>query len=534
MLSYSRFLVRNILIKKGIYITVALFAILMIVITYLQIETANEKNMPFLMSISTFTKFYPFLFSSMFTTLIVIYVFKDGEEDGSELLIVSKPLKRSTIISSKFLIVISFMIAFHIFSFFIYLLSGVADKLATTKMLFQFAGSLTVGGFVVQLIVLSLVSLLGTIAGRVGTMIFGIMFSAIIPIVSFIITPLSKGQPVSTNFLKERVFVNANFLQDEKLEELEDVRDVSKVVNYLQIYNTRPNGSEKRMEDIQKFFEDYKSREWFHSVAPLDVWYQWGRFMSIFTSDTTSKKIDVQEWHPATIDPHYPPGSVIDVRMKPKGQDSPAEDRHVALFFDYGQLNLNEEFSYGDSKKYLDSLLLDLASLVNKHYIVNDVWNATEPSTYAEQLSSTPAHTVPMEPLTDSEKMTLKYLERLVSSSSFSDKLNNINLGRHVSLVTKTKMYLETIKFLKENNINLTGDMGIFNEEELRIPYIFPEIIHHENPDYQQWAFDADKPLPIFQSKPFISTSIVIAVWCSIMVALLATTIVVYSRRDFK
>lgn len=261
MLSYSRFLVRNILIKKGTYITVALFAILMIVITYLQIQTANEKNMPFLMSISTFTKFYPFLFSSMFTTLIVIYVFKDGEEDGSELLVVSKPLRRRTIVSSKFLIVISCIIIFHIFAFFIYLISGATDTLSTKKMLFQFAGSLTVGGFVVQLIVLCLVSLLATVAGRVGTMISGILFSAIIPIISFIVAPISKGQPVSTNFLRERVFVNANFLEDEKLEELEGTRNVSEIVDYLQIYNTRPNASETRMENMKRYFEDYKSHE---------------------------------------------------------------------------------------------------------------------------------------------------------------------------------------------------------------------------------------------------------------------------------
>ena len=95
--------------------------------------------------------------------------------------------------------------------------------------------------------------------------------------------------------------------------------------------------------------------------------------MSIFTPESTSKKIDVQEWHPATVDPHYPPGSVIDVQMKPKGQDSPVENKHVALFFDYGQLNLNEEFSYGESKKLLDSLLLDLTSLYDKHYIVGNI-----------------------------------------------------------------------------------------------------------------------------------------------------------------
>lgn len=251
--------------------------------------------------------------------------------------------------------------------------------------------------------------------------------------------------------------------------------------------------------------------------------------MSMFSSNSSTKQIDVQEWNESSVNMNYPAGSTLEVDMKPEGQDSSVVKKKVALFFDYGQLNLNEEFNYYDPKKYLESLVTDLTSLFNKHYISSNVWTDNEPSTYATDRIG-----LPMQPLTPSERNTLKYLEHLVSTPSFSDKLNYINLGRHVSLVAKTKMYLETMSFLKKHNINLSGDMGVFNEDELRVPYIFPEKIEQADKNASQWAFDASKPLSIYKSKPFISNDVVIAVWTSIMAVLLATTIFVYSRRDFK
>ena len=97
-----------------------LFFALFFILTSMRSQGANDKGESYVGHIDTLSKFFPALFSSAFTLLILIINFKSTEKDGSDLLIVSKPIKRSSMFFSKILMTSLFVIVFQVLAFFVY------------------------------------------------------------------------------------------------------------------------------------------------------------------------------------------------------------------------------------------------------------------------------------------------------------------------------------------------------------------------------------------------------------------------------
>lgn len=269
--------------------------------------------------------------------------------------------------------------------------------------------------------------------------------------------------------------------------------------------------------------------------------------MNIFNDDLSTKLTAVQKWNKVDLDKHYPPNSTFGVDFKTSGQEQAnIEHKNVVIFLDTQEMGIDGEHSYtGGVSQAFKTLKDDLESLGNKGYISSNIFHKDTkyPDVIAKEKAAASHFAVGSDEynaildgykLTESEKRTLRTLRNVVTSPYLSSKIANLHLGQsNLGLLVRIKAYREINNFLKLNGYTLTSDMGIFDIDQIRTPYVFPEKIMAPDAN-SQWIFDANRPLPIYEPSPFIKTSTIIYSWLGIMGVLMGATVFIYSRRDFK
>ncbi len=193
MFKYSSYLLIATLKKFSTILILSLFAIFFGVLLYLQIES-NNFYYPTIFYLWDYFYYIPFLFGSVYVGVKAVNIFKDGITNGEELLIISKPISRTKIIISKFLIMFFHIVLFSLVVFITAFLASQKDLDKSTPMqIMNFSSSLSIGSFVVCLLMSGLIILSTTILNKLGS----IMLSAIIPflliVFSAIIIPIAKG-----------------------------------------------------------------------------------------------------------------------------------------------------------------------------------------------------------------------------------------------------------------------------------------------------------------------------------------------------
>ena len=155
----------------------------------------NEANHNSTGNLSTNDKFIPYLLSSLITTLVVIFVFKSGQNDGTDLLVASKPVTRVQMIFGKFVVTLLIIMMVQIFVFLITISYIQFDHYSFAKDKIKYSYAIAIGGLIVQFIFSAFVILLSLFVSKVGLLTISIIGSATIPIISMIITPISKATP---------------------------------------------------------------------------------------------------------------------------------------------------------------------------------------------------------------------------------------------------------------------------------------------------------------------------------------------------
>lgn len=267
MLRYVNFQFATLRKKIGPYIILALS---LLIIGVLAITTARAKNGDGLNSlgeISTFTKFFPFLFAVLFASFIIAHVFKEGELDGSELIVVAKPLTRMQIVLGKFILVLIYILIYQLIMFAGYILFTQSDSVASMSDKIRWSLSLFIGGLIVQIIAAAIIIMLASVLGKVGTIVVSILIAAIVPILSFTLVPLGKGWGAGTienpNIIQQKHVVNVNAEEGKYISE-----------NSEDIY--------REIKNLNDFKSSYEDKRWYSAASYIDVWYHWGRFYSIF------------------------------------------------------------------------------------------------------------------------------------------------------------------------------------------------------------------------------------------------------------
>ena len=302
MLKYAKYLLYIVSRKKAPYIILALFFVLFDITTWIVTKQTNEYFKSNINNLSTWDKFFPFLFATLFIATIVIYVFKQGETYGSELMIVAKPISRLQIIFGKFLVLYIYIFAFFALTTINYGFISFTDEYANISDKFAYAMSLGVGGFVVMIIMSSILVILAALIGKTSLLSFGVVLSAIIPILSFTLSPIGRGQPFRYNFTDS----NVNAIRLDKLKNIDKFKNISPT-NWNDSVDLKDLNSIFDPETIyidpiityEADYKKYKKEMWYQHIAFADIWYQWGRFYSMFQNQNKTPDM-IGKWERTT------------------------------------------------------------------------------------------------------------------------------------------------------------------------------------------------------------------------------------------
>lgn len=217
MLKYVNFLLFNIIRKWAVWVLLILSLVVTYFVIWIQINELAKYSIKFVDSINIYTKMMPFIFGISFISMIIVYVFKDGEEDGSDLLIISKPISRGKILFGKFTVIAMFILFFNVIYFSVTFIAAQADSFASMSERFKFASSIFIGGIVVSFIVGTIIVFAASYLSKMGALAIGIVSAAVVPIVSQVSVAVSKGIPTDTNSGYKRRHHIINYEQTEKI-----------------------------------------------------------------------------------------------------------------------------------------------------------------------------------------------------------------------------------------------------------------------------------------------------------------------------
>lgn len=296
MIKYSSYLFKNILKKWTIWVTLAIAVLALVLIIYIQIDYYKKYSLKFVEQVNAFTRIIPFMFGISFVSLITVYVFKEPEEDGTELLIVSKPIRRWQVILGKFSIIIFWIIAFNIIIFIACISIVQTDTFSLSKERINFSLSMGIGGMVVSSIAGMIVIFISSYVGKIGSVAIGIATASLFPIISNIIVQVSKADAT-------KPFNSASYLINEKQA---NEAIVNQADNYIQNEDASVDLNQlisidrihyqPLLQDEKQKANDFINGGWYKYFAYVDIWYQWSQFYEMFTDQKLLFRGDPAQW----------------------------------------------------------------------------------------------------------------------------------------------------------------------------------------------------------------------------------------------
>ena len=523
MLSYSRYLIMNLIKKKSIYLLMAFFLLINVLMVALRSIEENKGGTSLIKSLDMYILFFPFLLSTAFSLLIIIYNFKSTESDGSDLLICSKPITRLSIFSSKFLILILSMILFQIYAFISLLIAGAFDKEASSYSILTFAASVAFGGFIIQMIIASILVVCAAFMNVASIISVGLLFSAVIPIASAVITNISEAYP--TKFWSPEVITsNIDRLQvDEEHPdsnyETSDKKRASADPEYaysLQIGNASSTDN----------YYAWKQRNWYKKFAPFDIWYQWSGVMNIFRPErTVGMNKQVEDWYIAKGLLNLPKNYTFDVEFDVNGR---VVSHTFALFTSNHWMFKNDEKNVRNDElgNTMPSIIRNYKSLETKGYITYDA---------AHQVTPTAA-------LTKNEEHLLQLIQGYNTLDNLSDRYEWIN-AHGMNIYGHFRFFMYILHKQQER----TRNGQIFSVFAKRAPS-YPgtpaagtaaEWINYKRPAVMEPPVEnhllrVDRPMTLYVSEPYIERKYIIEIWMGILAFMILTASIVYTRKEIK
>ena len=191
--NYVKFLFDTLLRKWSFYITTGFYLFLLCLIMYILPVVMNKDLI--IVSKYTFIFMIVILFAVLSVSTIAIQLFRAGIDDGSEIIIIAKPISRSSIVWGKLFVFLSLSV----------LISGVASFLCCFTIWTNHGGkvigdSVTLGAFlgtlIIYLIFGSIAVMLSLVVKKLGTILITVgLFCVLIVygmVASFTITTPSK------------------------------------------------------------------------------------------------------------------------------------------------------------------------------------------------------------------------------------------------------------------------------------------------------------------------------------------------------
>lgn len=534
MFKYSKYLFTNIFSKKGFWITLLVSLTVITVVGFLRIKDENERGASAIDEINNDSKFLPFLFASLITTLSVVYTFKDGQQDGSELLISSKPLRRERIILGKFFVLILMIILVQLLIFITIYSFSQFDSYSSSHAKFRYSASIAFGGIIIMLIVGSVSSFLAIYVSRIGLISLGVIASSMIPIVSMIITPISKGSPHELSTVRQTGIRLANANTLSKFES--DMDDLYNVKWKNLFYNGDPiNGwnGDMTWDSVHKRFRDdvdtseyvkdddvrvlpqkpldketeekYFAERWYDKVAPFDVWYQWSGFYDILMGKDQVSAFNPIKWELEERVVDY------DVRNSLDPNDDPSLDNSFSKVF----LVINQ-----------NSLSWNTFSAYNMPIRINQVIHGGYIDTFTGQK---------VRDQFNDENVSLE--QRLYSIMHIIDPKGSLEL-RYDELY----LYKKVVEGLKAEAPAVNGVYPNYKKPKYLLQSYDglstgtnqPRTNSEELLKHRSFMFIKGDHVKMWIHHKYIQTQTKVLIWSSIAGLIFLLTIGVYLRKDFK
>lgn len=300
MLRYSGYLLLTYLRKWTFLIIITSYILVFSVVTSLEIKSANNhilsnaSKFSFLDNVSIFDSIIPFAFGCVYVGFAVIFLFNESQSTGTELLIMSKPIKRWEILSAKLFTLIAYILFFIFISFVLSYLISLQDIYSGQAARIEYAGSLAVGGLVVMLVLSSIISLLAMFVNGVTVVIFSTSLSVILPGLSFAMINLTDATGKKFDLLEMNSAIQ-NYDDSGQIYYDKDYIFRGTTLNYL---DTNGDGVLSNTELINhpeyKNIDENKSA--YSKLVYIDVFSQWNNFFNMFRDESMNGKDVVADW----------------------------------------------------------------------------------------------------------------------------------------------------------------------------------------------------------------------------------------------
>lgn len=295
MFRYSRTLITSFSKTITPYIIVGLFVIVYSIITSFIIVDNNHMNgnpESYFSTQSIVKSVIPFVFGSLFSLLVVIYIF-NGD---NELAIISKPLKRNEILFGKFMTLVFMLFIFQLIVLFNYFFVSLADSKSTfsKKVLYSVSGSF--GGLIVQLIFVPVIVFLSMILKKMTLSIIITSFVVAAPTMSLVLITTTGGKPGEFQTQLWGQYYSLTFDQNGNW-----VMSPEKFSAQIEWYNDVNEDGYISKEEAETHILDeeyvlYREKSNYQVPSYFDMWYQWGRFYDIFNDINKYNPNATQKW----------------------------------------------------------------------------------------------------------------------------------------------------------------------------------------------------------------------------------------------
>ncbi|MCP4336838.1 MAG: ABC transporter permease [Mycoplasma sp.] len=479
MIKYTRYLLLLTAKKVSTYLIPILFLVIFggMLIGTIKYGVAYTKS-SVVANLGTLQYIIPFIFTPLYLVTKGLNIFKEGEKDGTELMIVAKPITRIKVVFSKFLALFIHILLFSLFVFVFSALISIMDSNSSSSQKIRFSASLGFGTFIISLLMASLIVIMVSTFGGVGALVFSMLVPFVFSIMSTILIPLTGAQVhMKETSIAYRAIINDRGEVSYKKEKIYDSSIIDNS-NYAR---------ENILDDLVK--EQHKSS--YKTIAYFDVFAQLSSFFNIFQNSNSMHGLNYWRKH----SDNFSDNEYLKVKL---GKDNKTKKEYVF------------SFGFSNSKEWG----VDLNVIKKQFKDIND---------HFEDYKKT---------ITDSLNSTLK--QNVDNGSLTIDDMEDTISNNYKTMTRQSKMYL-IIKWIKEepnsqlfSNKNFFHYYGDLNQKEKAK---YGEFIES---DFLIPLDDTLNGKVYYTLEPWVNKAGLYTVWILIAITFSGLVLFKYMNTDFK
>ncbi len=287
MLNFYRYSLRYEFKKITTWLLPIVGILLYIVSAYLTINSRfiETNNISFIETGNTTTFIIVFAVSTIFIGLKSISIFGRTRDSGEEIIFATKPTKRIWIILSKFLSLWTLMLFISLAFFFVSLIVGSLDNLASQSKKANYSGSILLGNLIIMLIVSSVIVIFALHLPHKAVILLTIIISSVFPLISLIMTTTMRAGLTKENQFQSYIKAPSSIQKIGETNEVKIGFTNSEVIYVM---------SEKATPQIYKSLHQGKSDP-YSKLAYLDIWEQLSGLYSL-TYNNIYNSLSAKKW----------------------------------------------------------------------------------------------------------------------------------------------------------------------------------------------------------------------------------------------